>query len=269
MKRISLLILLSVFFYIFIAAGCGGGGSGNSDSEDPVDAATAARLNTVQGTQTQINTQIQAAVIDFYSNISGGPEAPSDSKKFSLSKPMIKTPDGGTGDWFGPDSEGWYHRRLKWGYGDDYMDEYYRNLPSPEVGIESKTEYVMGSINEGRTTITTHSKTAIDAGLLNGFYDMEWESSGGDTNTSGSYRYTFKYSDVDPETGAGGYQWWWGGGINDYFPYGHYLTITATDSGADLHVEVNWEFDSSYNDTSWNFDCPYKSINFVEGYLQI
>ncbi len=278
MKKLTKLKKLAIwstaFILLAVFAGCGGGSNGGTNaadtggdtSNDAVDQETTATLTGIVNSQSVMGPTIQTQVLSFFTytmpeGVPGGPGSGASASP-RLSSSQVKQNAGicGSGSWFGPDGQGWYWRSCQWGYGDDQITEYARNLPSPETGSEYKTKYVMGTDIEGKTTVETHTKTAKkENNLYSGFYDLKTTSSG--YSDTGWARSTFTFDNYDFATSAGTFEWWSGGDVNDYFPYQRFLTILAIDKGNNtLHVKVTWHInDSASNSFSWEYDCPYRS----------
>lgn len=268
-NKLYLIALLMVVLTIAVT-GCGGGsgGGGGDTTNKPVDQATGQKFTSIAASQGLIDSAIQSLVVSLYypTNPSepkpGGAPTQPDEPELSITSQgskSIHSQDIPTGfnDWFGPNSEGWYWRSYNWGYGDDRMTEYVRSLKPPEVGREYKSTYVMGSDATGKTTIDIYAKTVVKDGLLTGEYDVKSSSYG--YSSIQTVRYRFTYSDFDPQTGAGTFEWWGGGDADSFVPYDRFLTIVATDNHDGETINVRVTYDGDF-DWEWEYDCPYNPV---------
>ncbi len=254
------LFLRALFLFVIttFAAGCHG------SSTSPGDTAT---LTTEQiQTKVTASNEIPSSII---SSLMGILSSPSDSGSFDMPptpEPPIAAPKDKTGDvkkvaglydFAGPDNQGWYTRTYSGGYGGSYMY-------TEKVRYQNKTlEYKMSvsySGTDGSYSYTLEFKCARnDNGLLTGYYDIQVHSNSNysDTNTGDHFRVEF--TNCDPETGAGLYDWYDGGDINSLNPYSHYMHMNAVDAGqGELHVYL-----TTYGDYggTWDYYCLYQPIN--------
>jgi hypothetical protein len=191
---------------------------------------------------------------------------PSSSSKTSLSQVISIKKSGGDG-WFGPDGDGWYIKTWK-SLGYTYTDKI-RCKDTTLTEILS-IEYHGGDAdysNVYETQFTKYTKNKVV--LWKGYAD--WKiSTFGDNNIS-DVNWRFEFTDWNPQTGAGAYDWYWGahslGG--DYVPYHRFLNIIATSNsmfqtnGNTLHVKITW-YDGSVEVGSFEYDTTWEPVEMPD-----
>jgi hypothetical protein len=197
-------------------------------------------------------------------------QPPTTSAKTELLKAFsTKSATGGTGDWYGPDHDGWYIKSWKsLGYTYTYKirckDTTMTNITSIEYSGGD------GSYSNVYTTqYTRYMKNKVY--LWKGYAD--WKISSFGDNDISDVTWRFEFNDWNPKTGAGVYDWFWGAhslGGGDV-PYGRFLNIIATDGGSSLfpstnnllHVKVTW-YDGIVEVGSFDYDTTWTPVEMPE-----
>jgi len=223
------------------------------------DAATQTQLtqtqlsNVVEGAST-ISTKIQSVMLSTLaaaadSGFSTGSVPSLEAKKFAGAS-LKSTADF---NWIGPDAQGWYYRRYT-SLGYDY---------SEKVRLRDTIDYVLtiNANNDGdtysSTTTTQYIKyTKNKKVLYKGFSDWQIKTFG--NNSISSLEWKIVFSDWDPATGAGIYDWYWGVSVNsggDTVPYHRYLNMIATTDGMQPSwIDVKVTFYDEGGMEIWKFE---------------
>jgi hypothetical protein len=193
------------------------------------------------------------------------PPSTTTSAKINMSEviPNLKSGDG----WYGPDADGWYYRSSDGVY--EYREKF-RCKDSTITYIMSLEASDGSYSNVTETQYTRHIKNKKV--LYEGYTD--WKIKCFSNNNISDFEWKFIFTDWNPITGAGTYDWYWGASSlgGNTVPFHLYMKIIATDSqsifkGWDvelpLHVKVIW-----YNDGqeywSFEYDTNWKPVEMPE-----
>jgi hypothetical protein len=234
---------------------------------------TTTQLNDVSTKTTQIFSKIESLMLGVFSaaadsgvNISQ-PTTPSTNKNAFFNVTSKKSAVGNM-DWSGPDADGWYYRSWEGIY------KYTEKIRCKDTTLTHiiSTEYNGGdgsysSVYETQFTRYTKNKHV----LWEGYSDWKVKTFG-DNNISDS-EWKFDFTDWDPNTGAGVYDWYWAstslGG--DPVPYHRFLNIIATpnrtsflDDKTGLSVKVTWYDDGGVEVGEFEYDTDWTPVEMPE-----
>ena len=132
--------------------------------------------------------------------------------------------------------------------------------------IESSKDDSYSCVYETEYTRHTKNKKV----LYEGYADMHIKTFG--NNNISDVEWKFEFTDWDPKTGAGNYNWYWGASSlgGNPVPYHRFLNIIATANnslfvteGQTLHVKVTW-YDGSIELGSFEYDTDWKPVEMPE-----
>lgn len=173
-----------------------------------------------------------------------------------------KKSTGSTGstDWMGPDANGWYVKYWE-SYGYNYTE---RVRYGDTIDYELKFEYHGGDgsfSNITRTQLIRYEKDGKT--LYKGYSDWKMSSSGYSDMSTVEWKMT--YSDWNPQTGAGNFDWYWGviDGM-DSVPLYRYLSVTARESGDILRVKVTIYAEGNEEVWSFEYETPINPVDMPE-----
>jgi hypothetical protein len=184
------------------------------------------------------------------------------SAKTELSKVLKLKNAQDNFDWFGPDADGWYTKYWK---SSGYTYTYKIRCKDTTMTNILSIEYSGGDghySNVYETQYTKYTKNKIV--LWKGYAD--WKVSTFGQSDISDIRWTFNFTDWNPQTGAGIYDWFWGahslGG--NTVPYQRLLNLVALEKGSNLlHVWIKW-YDNSAEVGSWEYDTTWPPVDMPE-----
>jgi hypothetical protein len=224
---------------------------------------TDSQLENVSDGGMTISTQLQSFMAQTLSEalLSGDtivspPEIPAKkSTKFSLLKNVKDN------DWMRLDS-GWYMRRYT-SLGYTITEEV--KFKDSTATYRMTTEYEGSEGSYSSVYETQYTKYTLNHKVLyKGYTDISYNSDG--YNDISSVDWKFIFTDWNPLTGAGTYDWFWSarslGG--DFVPYHRFLNIIATEvpfsDPAALHVKITWYGDDGTEYGPWEFDTTWTPV---------
>ena len=155
--------------------------------------------------------------------------------------------------WTGPDARGWYTM-----YYDVYGYKYTEKLRYRDT-IDYIISYGYSGGEGSYSSVTTTKFIKYEKNnktLYKGF--SEWEVKASGYNEISDVRWRIEFTDWNPETNAGNYDWFWGVSENNggnTVPYHRYLNVIATEKNDDLlHVKVTWWDDNSAKVGEFEYD---------------
>jgi hypothetical protein len=177
-----------------------------------------------------------------------------------------KLKSGSNYTWTGPDASGWYiYTYVNTGY--YTCTEKVRYKDSTITCIVSY-EYngADGNFSDVITTEYTHY-TKNKKVLWKGYCDITIKTFG-DLDIS-NVEWKFAFTDWDPATGAGTYDWYWSGNSlgGNSVPYHRYLNIIATDRGtipSSLHVKITWYDNGGVSVGSWEYNTTWTPVDMPD-----
>jgi hypothetical protein len=247
--KMFILLLLGFMFYM---SSCKKDEPKASEEELTVTAEGAISISS--GVQSFIlNTMTVAADSGFYTDV---PELPSKKNNVVSGK--------GTGDysWTGPDSDGWYTRRISGLY--DYYEK---------IKLGDTIDYIMkisysGADGSYENTTTTHfakfTKDGVE--LYKGF--SRWEVSASGYSDISRFEWKITFDDWNPESSAGIYDWYWGVSENsggDTVPFYRFEHLVATETDNDwLNCHVTFYDEGNIEIWDFEYDSPWAPVEMPE-----
>ena len=153
--------------------------------------------------------------------------------------------------WTGPDANGWYTRTMSGIY------NYYE-----KVKFGDTTDYVRvmsyhgGDGSYDNTTTTRYIKYTKDKKTLyKGF--SRWEISAFGNNDISKLQWKIEFTDWNPETNVGTYDWFWEVSVNlggDTVPYHRLAHLIATETTTKGWLRVKVTFYNEMNSVLYEFD---------------
>jgi hypothetical protein len=173
--------------------------------------------------------------------------------------------------WYGPDFDGWYCRTWT-SYSYTYTEKFRHMSGRDTVGnmiMIDTAEYRMSIEYDGADgSYSNVTETQLIKYLKNqkvfrkGYWDWSWDFYG--FEGMGNFEWEITFDDWDFETGAGIFDWYWGGSSlgGDYDPMTHRLNIQKIDEGNGmLHVYVRWDSITEYYLWEYDYETPYETVN--------
>jgi hypothetical protein len=228
------------------------------------DILTNAQIQNISDGGMTISTQLESFMAQTLSEailngdtIANPPEMPAKkSTKFSLLKNVKDN------DWVRLDS-GWYMRRYT-SLGYTITEEV--RLKDSTATYRMTTEYDGSEGSFSSVYETQYTKYTLNHKVLyKGYTDITYDSDG--YNDISSVEWKFIFTDWNPLTGAGTYDWFWraqslGGG---FVPYHRFLNIIATEvpfsDPALLHVKITWYGEDGSEFGPWEFDTTWEPVD--------
>ena len=200
------------------------------------------------------------AAIDSGMTITNPPELSGKSAKSAvLNTKFLKNTQGY--DWSGPDANGWYIKTYT-SLGYTYTESF--KAQDSTVWYIFDIEYQGGDGTYSNKTTTQYTQVHKNHKIL---YegDSDWQIHTFGDNDISDLEYDFKFSDWDPNTGAGDYDWYWGASSlgGDPVPYHRFLNIIAMDNMSDppsLHEKITW-YDGAVELGSWEYDTYWSPVD--------
>lgn len=257
-KKSSLLITkLLLIVFVGVMVGC----HGSSTSPNTAGTMTQQQIETRVTASTEIPSNILSAITGLLSAPSDTGSvptlpAPPSSSSTRIGKAQKVDGTSGPGDWAGPDSQGWYTWTYEGGYGNSYR--YTEKVRYQDKTLEYKFS-ITYSGTDGSYSYEIDFKCArATNGLLTGYYDIQVQMNSNQSGTNTGDHFRLEFTNCDPNTGAGVFDWYNGGDINSLNPYSHFLHMNAVDAGqGQLHVYV-----TTYGDYggTWDYYCVYQPL---------
>ena len=232
---------------------------------------TTTQLNDVSTKTTQVFSNIEGLMMrvltvaaDSGVDITQPATPPSSKKGFS----NLKSAQG-SGNWYGPDANGWYIKTYT-SYGYTYTEK--MRCQDTVLTYIIEFEYNGGDASYSNTTETQFTKYTKNKQVLwMGYTDWKVHAFG-DNNIS-DCEWKFDFTDWDPKTGAGVYNWYWSatslGG--DPVPYHRFLNIIATANGKSfldnttgLSVKVTWYDDGGVEVGEFAYETDWAPVEMPE-----
>ncbi|MDP4280614.1 MAG: hypothetical protein Q8867_00550 [Bacteroidota bacterium] len=167
-------------------------------------------------------------------------------------------------NWSGPDATGWYYRYYTSG-GYTYYEKLY---------LGDTVQYIMdmsysggdGSF-ENKITTTYIKKTKNNKTLYDG--SSIWEIHNSGYNDISKWEWRIYFTDWNPSTGAGTYDWYWalyensGGNTVPYHRFEH-MSVTETTPEGWLHCLVIFYDDSGTEVWKFDYDTPWITVEMPQ-----
>jgi hypothetical protein len=163
--------------------------------------------------------------------------------------------------WNGPDAEGWY-----WRY---FSGEY---IYSERLHLGDTIQYIMDISYSGGDgsyeckTTTKYIKKVKDGKTLYDGYGM-WEEHVSGYNSISRWDWRIYFTDWNPLTSAGIYDWYWGvyensgGNTIPYHRFEHLEAMEITDPENWLHCQVIYYDDSGVETWRFEYDTPWAPVS--------
>jgi hypothetical protein len=164
-----------------------------------------------------------------------------------------------SGNWTGPDASGWF--TYTFSYTSIYTYTQKIRYKDSTITCINSTEYngADGSFSFVTTTELTHyTKNKIV--LWKGYSDITYKTFG--NSDISNIEWKFVFTDWNPNTGAGTYDWFWSANSlgGNPVPYHRYLNIIALDRGttpSTLHVKITWYDDGGVQVGTWEYNTSW------------
>jgi hypothetical protein len=267
MKTKLLFILL--IFGVALATSCK-----KESAKKAAPTLTTTQLNDVSDKTTQLFSKIENFMFGVISSAADSgiyisqPATPTSAKKEFFKVTNRKSAQGNS-DWFGPDADGWYIKTYN-SLGYTYTEKI--RCKDTVLTHILEIEYSGGDASYSNITETQFTKYTKNKQVLwMGYTDWKIHAFG-DNNISDS-EWKFEFTDWDPKTGAGVYDWYWGASSlgGDPVPYHRFLNIIATSSGIPmldetytLHVKITWYDDGGVEVGSFEYDTDWTPVEMPD-----
>ncbi len=257
MKNLYLLGFLALFLTFFSCKKDDKTNSSNTTNNETLDAAASNGMT--------ISTQMQSFVLSSIAVAADSGyffEFPQDTSGHMLKSASGINDDGG---WMGPDAQGWYTRYITGG-----MYDYYEKLRKTADTIEYMMEisYDGGDGSYSSTTNTKYYRKVKDGKTLYDGYS-NWEVKNNGYNLISDWEWQINFTDWNPATSAGIYDWYWGVSENsggNTVPYHRFMHMAATETTPDGWLQCHVIFYDDSGSEVWDFeyDTPWVPVEMPE-----